>query len=179
MRPTLVRAPVVEPPDRVALQHETAEPTSVERRPRALWALIPLVGILSLGGFDGGLSFVTDPTGASLGAKLSWLDRTPVPDFRLPGLFMLLVFGIGGLAVIAGLILTPSPGPLDRLDRAVGYHWSWAGSIALGAVLVIWIAYELAVMPETTFLQPTLIVIGLFIAGIPFVPSMRRHYARA
>ena len=179
MRPTLVRPPVMEPRMRSHPVEETAQLKIVERRPGALWALVPLLGILSAGGFDGGLSFVTDPTGASLGAKLTWLDRTPVSDFRLPGLFLLVVYGIGALAVIAGLMMKSSPGPLARLDRILGYHWSWAGSIALGAGLVLWIAYELVVMPETTFLQPALIVIGLLIAGIPFLPSMRHWYAHA
>jgi len=177
MRPTLVRTPVVEQPVRLHPMDDAVELKRVVRRPRALWALVPLVGILSAGGFYGGIAFVTDPTGASLGAKLTWLDRTPVSDFTLPGLFLLAVYGIGGLAVIVGLLLKTSPGPLGRLDRVIGYHWSWAGSIALGAVLVVWITYELVVLPETTFLQPVLIVIGLLIAGIPFLRSMRHWYA--
>ena len=127
-------------------------------------------------GFDGGLSFVTDPTGASLGAKLSWLDRSPVSDFLLPGLFLLVMYGIGGSVLMAGVVWRHSPGPLDRLDRTLGHHWAWVGSIAFGAVLVLWIAYELLVMPEWMFLQPMLIAIGLAIAGLPFLPSMRRWY---
>ena len=171
MRPTLVRAPTIEP---IVVRRQ---PPSRAYRPAALWALVGLLGLLTAGGFDGGLSFVMDRTGAALGAKLSWLDHTPVSDFLLPGLFLLVVYGIGGLALMAGLIWRVSPGPLHRLDRKLGRHWAWAGSIALGLVLVLWIAYELVVMPETTFLQPLLIVIGLSIAGLPFLPSLRCWFA--
>jgi hypothetical protein len=132
--------------------------------------------LLAAGGFDGGVSFLTDTTGASLGAKLSWLEHTPVSDFLLPGLFLLIVYGVGGLVLMAGLIWRPSPGPLRRLDRALDYHWAWVGSIVVGLVLALWIVYELLVMPETTWLQPALMAIGLLIAGVPFVPSIRRRY---
>jgi hypothetical protein len=135
-----------------------------------------LLGLLVVGGFDGGLAFVMDRTGASLGAKLSWLARTPVNDFLLPGLFLLGVYGIGGLILIAGLITRGAPGPLRSLDRAWGYHWAWVGSIAFGATLVLWIVYELLVMPEAMFLQPVLIVVGLGISGLPLLPSLRRWF---
>jgi hypothetical protein len=52
----------------------------ITHRPRALWGLVALLGLLVVSGFDGGLAFVTDPAGASLGAKLSWLEHTPVSD---------------------------------------------------------------------------------------------------
>jgi hypothetical protein len=151
-------------------------PVARAHRPAALWPLIGLLGLLSVSSLYGGLSFVTDRTGAGLQARLSWLADTPVTDFLLPGLFLLGVFGIGGALLIVGLIWRPSPGPLRRLDAAWGHHWSWIGTIGLGVVLVLWIVYELLVMPEQIWLQPVLIVIGLSIAWIPFVRSMRRWY---
>lgn len=146
------------------------------RRPRALWVLVLLLGLLGVGGLDGGLSFVTDPTGASLGAKLSWLVHTPVSDFLLPGLFLLTVYGVGGLILAAGLITRGSPGPLRVLDRAWGHHWSWVGTIVLGGTLVLWIVYELLALPAATFLQPVLIVVGLLMTGLPLLPSLRQWF---
>lgn len=112
-----------------------------------------------------------------MGAKLSWLVHTPVHDFLLPGLFLLVAYGIGGIVLIAGLLSRRSPGGLGRVDRALGSHWSWTGSIVFGAVLVLWIVYELFVLPETMILQPILIGVGLAIAGTPLLPSMRRWFA--
>lgn len=176
MKPTLMRPPVdIAPIDATVTERSTA--SGHARRPRVLWAQIAAIATLTIGGFLGGVSFVVDPTGAGLGAKLSWLDRTPVRDFTLPGWFLLLVYGIGGSLVMVGLISKASPGPLRRLDAWLGYHWAWAASIVLGGVLVLWIVYELLVMPETTWLQPALIAIGVVIAGVPFLSSMRRWFA--
>ena len=99
-------------------------PSFRERRPIALWPLVATMGSLCVGGFVGGIAFVSDPTGASLGARLAWLDKTPVDDFFLPGLFLLGVYAIGTLIAIAGLIWRFSPGPVRGLDRRLGYHWS-------------------------------------------------------
>jgi hypothetical protein len=139
--------------------------------------LVGLIGRVAFWGFVGGWSFIGDPTGAGLQAKPTWLERTPVEDFLLPGLFLFGAYGIGGAIVIAGLLGRGSPGPLARLDRWIGWHWSWAGAIAYGVVLVLWIAYELLVMPERIWIQPVLIVVGVLIATIPLLPSMRRWYA--
>ena len=74
-----------------------------ERRPIPLWPLLGVMGFLSIGGVVGGVSFVVDRSGAGLGAKLSWLEQTPVSDFLLPGLFLLVVYGIGSAILMAGL----------------------------------------------------------------------------
>lgn len=146
-------------------------------RPGAVWLLLVLLGVLSIGGFIGGVSFVTDPTGADLGAKLSWLQKTPVDDFLLPGLFLLGVYGIGSLALMAGLVWRWSPGRVRRLDAMVGHHWSWIGTIGQGAALVIWILYEFVVLPDQMLLQPILIGVGLLMVGLALMPSLRRFYA--
>ena len=144
---------------------------AVRRRPRAFWPLVGSIAVLSLGGFVGGVSFVADRTGAGLGADPSWLAETPVADFLVPGLLLLGVDGIGGLALIVGLIWR-------RPEWHVGkHHWSWVGSIAVGAMLVAWIGYEFVVLPATTILQPILIGVGIAMIGIPLLPAMRAHDA--
>lgn len=147
------------------------------RRPRLLWPLIGLLGMLSLGGFIGGLSFVRDRTGADLGARLSWLQKTPVDDFFLPGLFLLGVYGIGCLLLMAGLAWRSSPGPIRRLDARLGHHWAWIGAIGQGAVLVAWILYEFVVLPDQMLLQPILIGVGMLMVGLSLTPSLRRFYS--
>jgi hypothetical protein len=148
---------------------------SKERRPGAVWPLVALLVLLA-SGLPAGISFMTDPSGAGLGAKVSWLERTPVSDFFWPGLFLSLVYGIGSLLLIVGLIWRPSPGPLDQLDRWLGHHWAWAGTIAMGIVLVAWVVYELLVLPETMGLQFVMIGLGLLLAALPLLPAMRRWY---
>jgi hypothetical protein len=150
-----------------------------QRRPVALWALLLPMALLSLGGFVGGISFLADPTGAGLGAELSWLDGSPVDDFFLPGLFLLAVYAIGTLILMGGLIWRFSPGWMRAADRRLGHHWSWAGTILEGAVLMAWILYELTLFPDRMVLQPILFVVGALMVAIPLHPSMRRYTSTA
>jgi hypothetical protein len=110
-----------------------AEATTMRtRRPATVWLEVALLAILSIGGFVGGVAFVTDPTGASLGAQLAWLEKTPVSDFLLPGLFLLIVYAIGSVVLIGGLVWRPAPGVLGRVDATLHHHWAWVGTIAMG-----------------------------------------------
>jgi hypothetical protein len=144
---------------------------SAPSRPLLVWALVVPMAFLSIGGFFGGLSFIADRTGRALGADASWLERTPVGDFLLPGLFLFGIFGVGVAVLIGGLITR-------RPDRNLwSHHWSWLGTIGMGAVLVSWIGYELLVFDDRMILQPILIAVGLAVIGIPLLPSMRRSYA--
>ena len=149
---------------------------SSSSRPWQLWPLLGLLGFLSLGGFIGGLSFVRDASGAGLGAKVSWLQETPVSDFFLPGLFLLGVYGIGSLILMVGLVWPMPAGPPPHRDAKLGRRWAWIGTIAQGATLVIWILYEFVVLPDQMLLQPILIVVGLLMVLLALMPSVRRFY---
>jgi hypothetical protein len=157
-------------------RNRSDEQLVLQKRPVALWALLTIMTFLSIGGFIGGISFVSDPTGAGLGAHLSWLDKTPVHDFLLPGMFLVGVYGVLTLLLMAGLVWRPSPGFLRRVDGWSGFHWSWSATIVVGLVLVVWIVYELTIFPDRMVLQPTLIVVGALMVAIPSLPSMRSHY---
>lgn len=157
---------------------EAVQPAHDTGRPRTLWPLLASMGFLSVGGFVGGVSFVTDRTGAAIGARLSWLDETPVHDFLLPGLFLLLVFGVGTLLLMGGLIWRFSPRVLDPFEQWTGFRWPWTGTIGVGLLLVVWIMYEFTIFPDRIALQPILLVVGALMIGTPLLPSMRR-YCRA
>jgi hypothetical protein len=142
-----------------------------------VWALVGLLGFLSLGGFAGGVPMVLDPTGAGLGLDPAWLERTPVGDYLLPGVFVLGVYGLGATTAAIGLVSRWSPGPLRRLDRRSGRHWSWWLTVAIGAALVGWIAYEYAVLPERIWLMPALLVTGALLLALAALPTTRAYVA--
>ena len=146
------------------------------RRPAAVWLVVALLAFLAIGGLGGGVAFVTDPTGATIGARLSWLQETPVSDFLLPGLFLLVVFAIGSVALIAGLLWRPAPGLLGR-SATWHHHWAWVGTIAMGVTLVAWILYELTIFSERMVLQPILFGVGIAMAALCALPSIRRYCA--
>ena len=146
-------------------------------RPRVLWPLVAVMAWLSLGGFAGGIPMVRDPTGAMIGADPSWLKDTPLSDFFLPGMFLVVVYGVGVLLLIVGLIWNVSPGPLEWLDRRTGRRWAWLGTVGVGAVLVVWILYEFVVLPTVSWLMPAMLVAGALMVALPMTPAMRRFYA--
>jgi hypothetical protein len=163
--------------DMNVVEHEVAtpRPSGRSRRPWALWPLLAAMAFLAMGGFFGGISFITDTTGAGIGAKLSWLENTPVNDFLLPGLFLLGVYGIGTAILMVALIWPFSPGPLRRLDAALHHRWAWAGTMLAGAVLIVWILYEFVILADRMILQPLLIGVGIVMMAIPLLPSMRAY----
>jgi hypothetical protein len=133
--------------------HIEARPadTTIER-PRWVWAAVLLELFTALGAIPVGIQLITDPTGAAVGFPPGWIEATPFGSYLVPGLYLLLVNGLGML-VLAGL--------------TVRRHWTapWLTGI-LGAGLVIWIAVQLVVMPETSFLQAMFGAIGLALVAI-------------
>jgi hypothetical protein len=146
------------------------------RGPRARWLLIPVMAFLAVGGIAGGVSLVLDRSGAGLQADPGWLDRTPVHDFLLPGLFILVVYGLGTSVAILGLLTRAAPGRLAALDRRWGHHWAWVLTIAIGGALVAWILYELLIFSDTIWLQPALLGVGALMVLVPLMPSMLAWY---
>jgi len=146
------------------------------RRPATVWLEAALLAFLAIGGVTRGLSFVIDPTGARLGAKLAWLEKTPVRDFLLPGLFLLVVYAIGSVMLIVGLVWRPAPGVLRPIDATLHHHWAWVGTIAMGVTLVAWILYEFTIFTERMVLQPILLAVGAAMVAICAAPSLRRFY---
>jgi hypothetical protein len=99
-----------------------------------------------------GLIFLSDPSGSAMGLPKGWIEATVFGSYVIPGLYLLLMNGIGML-VLAGL--------------TVMRHWTapWLTGV-LGAGLVIWILVQIAVMPEVMWLQGLFLVIGVVLCAI-------------
>jgi hypothetical protein len=121
-------------------------------RPGYVWLAVVLELFTALGAIPVGLMLLTDTTGASVGFPKGWIEATIFGTYLLPGLYLLLVNGIGML-VLAGL----------TIQR---HRWApWLTGV-LGAGLVIWIAVQLVVMPEVSFLQAMFGTIGVVLVGV-------------
>ncbi|MFW5686033.1 MAG: methyltransferase [Spirochaetota bacterium] len=96
-------------------------------------SLVGLHWFVGVGAIGGGTSALIDPSGAAVGLSVDVLERGPFVDFLIPGLFLVLVLGVGNL--LAGSLL------LSR-HRRVGA----VASLALFVVLVLWIVIQLYVM---------------------------------
>jgi hypothetical protein len=122
-----------------ALQVQIVPTEKRVQRPGYAWIAFVLAVFTGVLAIPVGLMFLADPTGGSIGLPPGWIEGTPFGSYLIPGLYLLLVNGVGML-VLAALILRR--------------HWiaPWLTAI-LGVGLIIWILVQLLVMPETMILQ--------------------------
>ena len=90
------------------------------------------LGILQMfigaGAVPAGMAMIVDPSGQGLGMPLEMLRNSPFTTFLIPGVFLLLVNGIGSL--LGGI--------------ASFKHQRFAGeiSVGLGTFLMVWVAAQ-------------------------------------
>ncbi|MGC9342287.1 MAG: hypothetical protein ACP5E3_06280 [Bacteroidales bacterium] len=100
-----------------------------------------------LSGLAGGFGLISDPTAASLGMELSWLEGTPFRNFLIPGIVLFVINGIGNsVAAILSIRKT-------RYFEMTG--------IVLGVVMMTWIISQVAFIGYKNFLQPLYFSTGL------------------
>ncbi|MBE0683381.1 MAG: hypothetical protein IH589_15855 [Anaerolineales bacterium] len=145
------------------------------KKPYSLWILVFFLVFLALGGFVGAYYFLTDPSGASIGMEKE-LALLPVPDYTLPGIFLLLVMTITPLFLTFGLIAKPNIPSLQTLLRFAPYHWSWTGTVLLGIILMLWLAVEAYFIGITAPIQYITAINGLLILVLPFLPAIKNYY---
>jgi hypothetical protein len=115
------------------------------------WASIGLLVVLGLGALAGGLSLVAQPDGGVMGFDRSILLGSPFSDFLLPGVVLGGLFGVGSFAV-AWLAWRRHP-VAPFLAFAIGFGQ------------MLWIAVELAIIHELSWLHPAMFTVGMLIAG--------------
>ncbi len=147
------------------------------KRPVALLFLVVLLLVLAAGGLYGGIAMLLDPSGASL-QMTEVLASLPVPDYTLPGLFLLFVMGVAPLVLTYGLLTRPAWRWAEPLSRAGRHHWAWTGTLALCVVLAVWLTVQGWMIGFRWPIQFVTAGIGLGIVVLALVPGVRRHYAR-
>ena len=147
------------------------------QRPFTLWLLVFFLVFLALGGLYGGIAMLTDPTGNSL-QMTEVLPLLPVPDYTLPGLFLLSVMGLVPLFLTYGLLARPNWTWSESLSRWSGHHWAWTGTLALGVMLAIWLLVQGLLIGFKWPIQYVTAVNGFFIILLVLVPGVRSLYAK-
>ncbi len=145
------------------------------RRPFMLWPLVFFLLFLALGGLYGGLAMLTDPTGNSLQVA-DVLPLLPVPNYILPGIFLLVVMGLFPLLLSYALIARPNWPWVNSLFQWSKHYWAWTATIIFVAIIAIWLAVEglLIGFFPITFITA---VVGLLILLFTLVPGVRKFYA--
>jgi hypothetical protein len=147
------------------------------RPPLSFFLMLLLLALLGVGALGGGVFLIIDPTGAKMQWSLEALERSPFENYLIPGLLLLVVFGLGSFAVLLALIFRPAWSLAITLTRSTGEHWSWAAAFAIGLGQVIWIVAEVLMVNISSWLQPVCVTIGVLIMLLTLEPGLRRYLA--
>lgn len=130
-------------------------------RPLTLHLLFLLLAFQGLSGLFGGLALTVDPSGSGIGLDVAWLEGSLFGDFRIPGILLLVVLGIGPLVVSVGVLM--------------GTAWSWFASVTTGIALLVWIGVEISMVGYMARppLQLIYALTGIAILGLTATPSIR------
>ncbi|WP_135665618.1 hypothetical protein [Halorhabdus rudnickae] len=130
----------------------------IRDRPRSIWLLGLLLGQLSVRACIGGIALLAAPSGSLVGLSTAPLQNTPLGDFFLPGLALLLAFGVVPAIVCYGIYANRG--------------WAWSGALLVALALFIWIGLEVGI----GFTRPTVFLnlgTALAIVGVAAYPAVR------
>lgn len=153
-----------------------------ESRSVALRVLIATQIIFTILGFASAFMLLYSPSGKAIGLSLDLLDNTPIDDFTLVGLFFLAFYGVLPALAAYGLVTRKRWQWTDAINKWTDQHWSWTASLAVGIVILLWIALELALLGFLSgiggVLQVAMAIIGLWIVALSMLPGVRHALKR-
>jgi hypothetical protein len=85
--------------------------------------------LIGVGAVPAGIAMISDPSGRSLGMPLEMLVNSPFADFLIPGVFLLVVNGIGSL--------------LGGIASFIRHRFAGEIAAGLGTFLMVWIAAQI------------------------------------
>ena len=102
---------------------------------------------IAIGAIPAALGFLADPSGKGMGTSTAMLAHSPFTTFLIPGLFLLVVNGLGN---VLGSVLS------FMNNRMAG-----KAGLLLGVVLCLWMLFQVYWIGLTSFLQPCFFVVGV------------------
>ena len=147
-------------------------------RPFIVFVLILLQILLGLGALGGGGALILGPDGHIIQMPLSILDHAPFSNFLIPGILLFAFVGIFPMAVAYSLWQQPAWQWPDALNPFKGLHWSWAGSLAAGVIIIIWIIVQVLMIQSAGILHYIYLGWGALLVGLTLLPNVRQYYRR-
>ena len=147
------------------------------RRPTLVLVLLTVVLLFTaIGGVYGGYHLLRDPSGGVLGMSLNYLDTTPFSDYTLPAFVLMFGYGFGSLVVIYGLWFRVPLPLVNTLEHMTHEHWSWDLTLALGVALILWLTYQVVMIPAFAPIQFVMYGVAILLIGLPLLDPMREYY---
>ncbi|MNO45815.1 hypothetical protein D3C76_360920 [compost metagenome] len=144
--------------------------------PFAVKLLILLHAALGLGAIFGGGALIVDPTGEMLGMPIDMMKVDIFPNFLIPGIILLIVLGIGPLAVMVELVLQRGCKFGEKLNALKPMHWSWTFSLYTAFGLLIWIMVQMYILETVAIVHLVYVGWALAIQIVTLLPSVREYY---
>jgi hypothetical protein len=102
--------------------------------------------LTAIGAIPAGIGYLSDTSGHDMGTSTAMLAKSPLNSFLWPGLFLLIVNGLGNLGA--------SVFSFTR-RKIAGYN-----GLVLGILLSLWIIIQVYWIGFSSFLQPLFLIIG-------------------
>ncbi|MCH1638702.1 hypothetical protein MJ257_01170 [Paenibacillus timonensis] len=147
-------------------------------RPTACVLLIGLQGLLGIGAVFGGGALMLDPSGSLLGMPTDLMQLPLFPDYLIPGLILLLVFGVLPLTVTAALVWRWDWSWGEKLNLFKDRHWSWAFSLYIGFGLIIWLTVQIYILGGSSVVHLVYMAWGLAIQAMTVLPVVAGYYRK-
>lgn len=122
--------------------------------------VILLLSIVALNALAAGYSFITDPTGSSLGISTDYLRASaPFQNYMIPGIVLFLIIGVLSAAV--------------AILAVVKYQYYPLLTVVQGCILIGWIVIQLLMVISFHPLHLIIIAIGLILILLGFTINNR------
>jgi len=138
--------------------------------------LVFLLGFLSIGAIYGGLSLIIYPDGSFFEMPINLLHNSPFKNFLLPGIILLVTFGIIPIYTIYAILKKPDNKFLQKLNLLYDYHFSWTFSVYIGLSLIIWINVQTLFFNAVDIIHTVYSSIGILIVCIALLPKTRQSF---
>ena len=143
-------------------------------RPFSLWILILLHLLLGIGALAGGGVLIAAPDGSILQMPISVLHHSPFSSFLIPGIILFFFVGLFPVAVAFSLWKLPPWTWPNTINPFKKIHWSWAGSLAAGVIVILWITVEVQFMPVAA-VHVFYWIVGVALLLLTLLPGVRRY----
>ena len=144
--------------------------------PYETYLLVVLLVFLSLGAIYGGVALIIDSSGALLRMHISDYRNFFFPDFFIPGMLLLLLFGIVPIFLIYPLLRQPEINWAKAINIYKKRYWAWTYSLYIGIALIIWINVQIGLMGYGSELQIIFSFYGLAIIIVCLLPKQMHHF---
>ena len=153
-------------------------PRTSGKRPFADTVLIVLLVVLGVSALIPGAMFMLAPDGHLIQMPMSNLQDSPFRDYFIPGLLLFCFVGVFPVLVAYGLWRMPAWEWPNLINPFRAQHWSWAGSLAAGVILIIWITAQVFLIKSVAFLHYLYWGWGIVVVLLTLTSSVRQFHER-